>query len=75
MMLIPNNLRYFNQNSNLISHSLSAPCHTLTPPVVAVAFMVGLIDEAADLLDVQSAIDNQIPKDEEEEEEEEEEAE
>ena len=57
--------RYFDKASNLVSHSLSAPCHTFTPPVVAVAFMVGLIDEAAELLDVQGTADDQIPEEEE----------
>ena len=58
--------RYFGTNGNLISHSLFAPCHTFTPPVVAAASMVGLIDEAAELLDVQGASDNQVPEEEEE---------
>ena len=34
--------------------------------MVAAAFMVGLIDEAAELLDVQGASDNQVPEEEEE---------
>ena len=54
--------RYFGSNGRLTSSSLSAPCHTFTPLVVATAFMVGLIDEAAKLLDVQGASDNQIPE-------------
>ena len=62
--------RYLDQKNNLLSHSLSAPCHTLTPPVVAAAFMAGLIDAAADLLDVQGTSDNRIPEEEEEESEE-----
>ena len=61
--------RYIDTNGNLRSHALSAPCHTLTPPVVAVAFMVGLIDEAAELLEVRGAFDNRVPEVEEEEEE------
>ena len=56
--------RYFGANGKLTSSSLSAPCHTFTPLVVAAAIMVGLIDEAAELLDVQGASDNQIPEEE-----------
>ena len=54
--------RYFGSDGKLNSSSLFAPCHTSTPPVVAVAFMVGLIDEAAELLDVQGTADDQSPE-------------
>ena len=57
--------RYFGLDGRLISSSLPAPCHTSTPPVVAAAFMVGLIDEAAELLDGQGTSDDQIPVEEE----------
>ena len=60
--------RYFGSDGRLKSSSLSAPCHTSTPLVVAAAFMVGLIDEAAELLDVQGTADDQIPKEEEDKE-------
>ena len=53
--------RYFGSDGRLISSSLSAPRHTSTPALVAAAFMVGLIDEAAELLDVQGIADDQIP--------------
>ena len=36
----------------LHSFELSAPYHSATPPLVAYAFAVGLIDAAEDLLDV-----------------------
>ena len=42
--------RYFGSDGRLKSSSLYAPCHTSTPLVVAAAFMVGLIDEIAELL-------------------------
>ena len=59
--------RYFGSDGRLKSSSLSAPCHTSTPPVVAAAFMVGLIDEAAKLLDVQGTSDDQSPSEEDKE--------
>ena len=37
--------RYFEPHGCLKSSSPSAPCHTSTPPIVAAAFMMGLIDE------------------------------
>ena len=58
---------YFGSDGRLKSSSLSAPCHTSTPPVVAAAFMVGLIDEAAEMLDVQGTSDDQIPSEEDKE--------
>ena len=59
--------RYFGSDGRLKSSSLSAPCHTSTPPVVVDAFMVGLIDEATELLDVQGTFDDQIPSEEDKE--------
>ena len=59
----PNNLP-IGANGRLTSSSLSAPCHTYTPPVVAAAFMVGLIDEATELLDVQGASEDKILEEE-----------
>ena len=56
--------RYFGSDGRLKSSSLFAPCHTSTLLVVAAAFMVGLIDEAAELLDVQGTFDDQIPSEE-----------
>ena len=44
--------RYPAADGVLHSFELSAPCHSATPPLVAYAFAVGLIDAAADLLDV-----------------------
>ena len=56
--------RYFGSDGRLQSSSPFSPCHTSTSPVVAAAFMVGLIDEAAQLLDVQGTFDDQIPEEE-----------
>ena len=58
--------RYFGADGTLTSFSPSASCHTSTPLVVASAFMVGLINNAAEPLDVQGSSDDQIPKLEEE---------
>ena len=58
--------RYFGADGTLTSFSLSAPCHTSTPPIVASAFTVGLINSGAQLLDVQGSSDDQIPESEEE---------
>ena len=42
------------------SFELSAPCHSVTPLLVAHAFAVGLIDAAKDLLDVLGTSENDI---------------
>ena len=44
--------RYLAADGVIHSFELSAPCHSGTPPLVAYAFAVGLIDAAEDLLDV-----------------------
>ena len=59
--------RYFGSDGRLNSSSLSAPYHTSNPPIAAAAFMVGLIDEVAKLLDVQGTFDDQIPAEEDKE--------
>ena len=51
--------QYFASDGRLKSSSLSAPCHTSTPPIVAAAF-IGLIDENGELLNVQGTCDDQI---------------
>ena len=44
--------RYPSADGVMHSFELSAPCHSVTPPLVAYAFAVGLIDAAEDFLDV-----------------------
>ena len=44
--------RYPAEDRVLHSFELSAPCHSATPPLVAYAFAVGIIDATEDLVDV-----------------------
>ena len=44
--------RWDNGSGNMRSHSISAPCHASTPPVIAYACFSGLICDAAELQDV-----------------------
>ena len=52
--------RYSVANRVLHSFELSAPCHRVTPPLVAYAFVVGLIDAAEDFLDVLGTSEDDI---------------
>ena len=47
--------RWDNGNGGLHSHSICAPCHTSTLPVMAYACFGGLISNAAKLQDVEDA--------------------
>ena len=51
-------------SGGLLSHSITAPCHTMTPPVMAYACFAGLIGGEAELHDVQGASDDIIPEEE-----------
>ena len=45
----------------MVSHSISAPCHTSSPPVVAYACFEGLISSAEELQDVIGSCEDTIP--------------
>ena len=50
--------RWEGADGQLLSHNLSAPCHSSTPPLVAYACFGGVISHNAELQDVQSAEDD-----------------
>ena len=50
-------------NGNMRSHSISAPCHTNSPPVVAYACFAVLNSSAEELQDVQGSCEDTIPED------------
>ena len=57
--------RWGDGKGGLQSHSIFAPCHTSTPPVVACACFTGLISNEAELHNVQGAEDDIILEDDE----------
>ena len=52
--------RYLAADGVIHSFELSTPCHSATPPLVAYAFVAGLIDAAEDLLDVLGTFEDDI---------------
>ena len=55
--------RWSDGGNGLQSNSIFAPCHTSTPPVVAYACFTGLINNEAEMQDVEGAEDDTIPED------------
>ena len=51
-------------NGRLRQHTVSAPCHSPSPPLIAYACFSGLLSGEADLQDVQGADDDVIPVEE-----------
>ena len=56
--------RWEGADGHLHSHSISAPCHSPTPPLMAYACFGGLISHAEEMHDVQGADEDAIPEDE-----------
>ena len=54
-----------NEIGNLRSTSLSAPCHTITQPLMAYAYFSELVSSSEELHDVQSTFESTIPENEE----------
>ena len=55
--------RWHDANNKMLTHSISAPCHTSSPPVVAYACFEGLYSSAKELQDVQGAHEDTVPLD------------
>ena len=56
--------RWYGINGRLRQHTVSAPCHSPSPPLIAYACFSGLLSGEADLQDVQGANDDVIPVEE-----------
>ena len=59
----PFTYRWHDAVVNMLTHSISAPCHTAAPPVVAYACFEGLISSPEELLDVRGSHDDIVPED------------
>lgn len=55
--------RWINGVKGIQRNKISAPCHTLTPPIVTYAYFGGLISGEEELQDVQSPYEEIVPED------------
>ena len=55
--------RWHDANGRMLTHNISAPCHTSSPLEVAYACVEGLINNAEELLDVQGSHEDTVPPD------------